>query len=267
MKKSFFDRFGVGTLVIVIGCWFVGKQLGIIDFGLGKLILIALGVLIIFYGIKMISNNKKGDGNHESTWSKYNPNMQAPPPPPPLHEDPTVAGNKYEQDFYNASKEGHHSPPPEFKDFGKGGSWKNFGHDHSYDHTYHETGSDKINRSTFIGDFHFGKDYWELKPMNLSAFIGDTTIDLSKAQIPFGETRIYISAFIGDIKVFVPNDATVGIKVQMNAFIGDCKFLNAHESGMMRQVNQESMYYHESDRKVVIIVSTFIGDVKVKRVG
>lgn len=124
-----------------------------------------------------------------------------------------------------------------------------------------------INRSAFIGDFHIGQDYWELKPMNISHFIGDTTIDLTKAQVPYGETKINVSSFIGDVKVYVPRDVDLGIRVTSSSFLGDVRLLDQKESGFMRSVEVESPYYRESDRKVRIIVSTFIGDVKVKKVG
>lgn len=264
MNRSFFDKYGVGLIIIVVGSWFLGRQLGIIDFGLGKIITILIGVMIIYYGIKMITNNRKQEDSNDPTWNKYNPNIQ---PPPPLHEDPTMKNPGYDDEKYSSEQKSYgptyeESPPSSSRP-----KWKNWGHDHSYDHTFGEYGDHKINKSTFIGDFHFGKQHWELKPMNLSAFIGDTTIDLTKAQIPYGETRIIISAFIGDIKVFVPNDVTVGVKVQMNAFIGDSKFLDQREGGIMSQVNQQTNHFNECERKILIVVSTFIGDVKVKRVG
>lgn len=270
MRRSFFDRFGIGLIIIVVGSWFVGRQLGFIDFGLGKIITVLVGIMIISYGIRMITHNKRHEdptNSKDSKWNKYNPNMQPPPPPPPLHEDPTMKGKDFEDNYYSTEQQNyqHEYEEPPFQSMKS--KWKKMGHDHQYDHTFHEYGDHKINKSSFIGDFHFGKQHWELKPMNLSAFIGDTTIDLSKAQIPFGETRIIISAFIGDIKLFVPNDNTLGLRVQMNAFIGESKFLDLKEGGIMAQVDQQSSYYHECDRKVMLVVSTFIGDVKVKKVG
>ena len=103
--------------------------------------------------------------------------------------------------------------------------------------------------------------------MNLSAFIGDMTIDLSKAHIPYGETRIQISAFIGDVKIFVPNDVTLGVSIQMNAFVGDTKLIDQKESGIMRSSDMSTPHYQECERRILITVSTFIGDAKVKRVG
>ncbi|CAM3292418.1 cell wall-active antibiotics response protein LiaF [Paenibacillus lupini] len=122
-------------------------------------------------------------------------------------------------------------------------------------------------RSGFIGDIHIGQDYWELKPLNISHFIGDTIVDLTKAQIPFGETKICISSFIGDVKVYVPNDYEVGIQVISSAFAGDVKILGQKEGGMFKSINIHSPHYSETDKKIKLVVSTFIGDVRVTKVG
>ncbi|BBH21605.1 hypothetical protein Back11_29500 [Paenibacillus baekrokdamisoli] len=122
-------------------------------------------------------------------------------------------------------------------------------------------------RSGFIGDIYVGHDYWELKPMNISHFIGDTVLDLTKAQILPGETRVHISSFIGDVKVFLPNDFEVGIHVISSAFIGDVAVLDHKEGGIFKNMNIETPYYKETDKKVTLVVSTFIGDVRVTKVG
>ncbi|MBW7456755.1 cell wall-active antibiotics response protein LiaF [Paenibacillus sepulcri] len=123
------------------------------------------------------------------------------------------------------------------------------------------------NRSGFIGDIYVGQDYWELKPMNISHFIGDTVLDLTKAQIPFGVTKINISSFIGDVKVFLPNDFEVGCNVISSAFIGDVAVLDRKEGGIFKNMNVETAYFQETDKKIKLVVSTFIGDVRVTKVG
>jgi lia operon protein LiaF len=122
-------------------------------------------------------------------------------------------------------------------------------------------------KSGFIGDVHLGQDYWELKPMTISHFIGDTVIDLTKASIPYGETKLVISSFVGDVKMFVPSDLDVEVSVTSSSFIGDMNVFDRRESGFFRHMQTETPYYWESDRKIRLIVSTFIGDVLVKKVG
>ncbi|MCJ8013360.1 cell wall-active antibiotics response protein LiaF [Paenibacillus sp. KQZ6P-2] len=125
----------------------------------------------------------------------------------------------------------------------------------------------KINRSAFIGDIHLGRDYFELKPTNLSQFIGDTVLDLTNAHIPYGETKINISAFIGDIKVYVPDDTDLGISVNSSSFIGDMSVLNESRSGFMSSFQTKTPFYKEARKKIRINISAFIGDIKVNKVG
>ncbi|BFH64566.1 MULTISPECIES: cell wall-active antibiotics response protein LiaF [Paenibacillus] len=134
-------------------------------------------------------------------------------------------------------------------------------------HEGHYYDGGKINRSSFIGDIHLGRDHFQLKPTNLSQFIGDTVLDLTNAHIPFGETKINISAFIGDIKVYIPDDTDLGISVNSSSFIGDMSILNESRSGFMSSLQTRTPYYKEARKKIRINVSAFIGDIKVNKVG
>ncbi|MBW5446914.1 hypothetical protein GE107_12670 [Cohnella sp. CFH 77786] len=119
----------------------------------------------------------------------------------------------------------------------------------------------------FIGDVHVGHDYWELRPMNISLFIGDTTLDLTKAQIPLGETKIHVSCFIGDVKVFVPNDLSVGVQVVSSSLIGDVRVWDHKRGGFFNHMSVETPSYSDTDKRIVLIASAFIGDVRVTKVG
>lgn len=134
---------------------------------------------------------------------------------------------------------------------------------------FHESVDNKesTHRSAFIGDVHMGREHFQLKNTNISQFIGDTVLDLTNAQIAYGETRINISAFIGDIKVYIPNDMDLGISVNSSSFIGDMEILDQSRSGFMSSVQCKTPYYKEASKKVRINVSAFIGDIKVKTVG
>ena len=55
------------------------------------------------------------------------------------------------------------------------------------------------------------KDPFELNDLNVSGFIGDVKIDLSKAMIPEGESTMTISGVIGNVDVYVPPDIEVSV--------------------------------------------------------
>lgn len=172
-------------------------------------------------------------------------------------ELPPISSTFEQEDPFRAEK--HNFTDEAYKHADKNWKWKNFGH------VNHE--HDKINRSSFIGDIHFGHDDWDLTPMNISLFIGDTVIDLTKANIPDGETKIYVSSFIGDFKIFIPNDMQLEVSVTASAFISDMKVLDRYESGLFKNLQAQTRDYADADKKIRIVVSTFIGDIIVKRVG
>lgn len=147
--------------------------------------------------------------------------------------------------------------------------WKQHKHGHHAEHRYQQNayGGDVENRSNFIGDVHIGKDYFELKPLNISHFIGDTMLDLTKAQIPYGVTKINVSAFIGDVKVFIPSGVEVSFKAQGNSFIGNMDIMNRSIDGMMNQLSGETSEDESTGKRVEIAVSVFIGDIRINRVG
>lgn len=149
---------------------------------------------------------------------------------------------------------------------------RNFKHDHRHHHR-----NDRVEwwnhdpnvqtRSGFIGDVYLGHDYWELKPMNISHFVGDTVLDLTKAQISDGETVINISSFVGDVKVYLPNDYEIGVHVISSAFVGDVAVLERKEGGIFKNVDVVSPSFQDTVKKIRLHVSTFIGDVRVTKVG
>jgi lia operon protein LiaF len=138
---------------------------------------------------------------------------------------------------------------------------------HHHDWNHHGTQGDVQHKHNFIGDLHVGQDYWELTPMNISHFIGDTELDLTRAVIPYGETKINISAFIGDVKVFIPNDVHLEVSVTASSFLGDINVFERREGGMFRSMQSAAPSYKDAEKRVRIVVSMFIGDVRVKRVG
>jgi lia operon protein LiaF len=163
----------------------------------------------------------------------------------------------YKETYKEANKDTYKD---NYKETDKNWKWKNLGHQQNNQH-------DKVNRSSFIGDIHYGHEDWDLTPMNVSLFIGDTVIDLTKASIPDGETTIYVSSFIGDCKIFIPNDMQLEVSVTASAFISDMKVLDRYESGLFKNLQAQTRDYVDADKKIRIMVSTFIGDVIVKRVG
>ncbi|PKJ59248.1 protein LiaF [Bacillus sp. SN32] len=119
-------------------------------------------------------------------------------------------------------------------------------------------------RSFFIGELQMMKQPFDLNDLNVSGFIGDIKIDLSKAMIPEGESTIVISGVIGNVDIYVPSDLEVAVSSAV--FIGDINLIGSKKSGLSTKVYATSTDFSESKRRVKVSVSLFIGDVDVKYV-
>lgn len=280
-------------LVVFIGVVFLGRNMGWLDWSLQQIFSIVGPVALILFGISMIvkgarsGKRKEVERNGRNGWNPVTPPPPprdvppGPPPAPPLSDDPNAP-------FSEAMREmpqGWDDAPPTP---GNPGSYGHDGHyaqgdlrhkehrgrhDRSGEHHdgwdgkwwSHDPNSAQHHR--FIGDIHIGNDYWELKPMNISLFIGNTTLDLTKAHIPVGETKIYVSCFIGDVKVFVPNDPGVGVQVVSSSLIGDVRVWDQKRGGFFNHMSVETPGYNDTDKRVTLIASAFIGDVRITKVG
>ncbi len=256
--------------MIALGGFFLLRNLGYTDMNAGEVIKLLIPVFIILFGIRMIMKpsrkpeaKKHGDAPHQYEYkyeykyddnsdSSYAGNYDNPPPADPLQDplqEPQASASQPEAPQPQAEQKQKHA------------------HHHYYHHNKHGAGGNSENRSGFIGDLYLGNDYWELKPMNVSHFIGDTTIDLTKAHIPAGETKLNISAFIGDVKVYVLNDVDIEFDVNSSSFLGDITVFGRKEGGFMRSMREVTPGYPHSDKKIKLNCNLFIGDIQVQRVG
>ncbi|WJH30393.1 cell wall-active antibiotics response protein LiaF [Paenibacillus sp. CC-CFT742] len=283
------------VIVLAIGGYFLSRNLGWIDYSMGEFIRYLIPIMLIGGGLFVLIGPRRRDRKHQDK-------MQPPPPPEPYQplssedlEMPSSFDEQFEKTFGKPKQEPknyHYDPYANAAEdeLHQGQQHKKKHHSHSHSHThshgpdgngygshygdngygseYGDYGNrDTVNKSAFIGDLYMGQEVFSLKPMNISAFIGDTVIDLTKAQIPYGETKINISSFIGDVKVFVPEDMDLGVTVTTNSFIGDMSLLNQKRGGFLSSAQAETSHYREAGKKVRIVVSVFIGDVKVNKVG
>jgi lia operon protein LiaF len=289
-------------IVIMIGVIFLGRNLGWFTWNVGDMFSLLGPVALILFGVNMMAGGSRARRRkHRGDWSGngWNPvtpppvpptppqaplEPQGPPPAPPLSDDPNASFSSAETKTSSPETSSGHTHWSEERHREKEERWhqrvqereerwrqkqqhreeRRRHHGQWWDHSY-DPGRQEHSR--FIGDVHIGHDYWELRPMSISHFIGDTTLDLTKAQIPLGETRIYVSCFIGDVKVFVPNDLGVGIQVVSSSLIGDVKVLDHKRGGFFNQMTVETPSYSDTDKRVVLIASSFIGDVRVTKVG
>lgn len=250
----------IGSMILLlIGGYFLARNLDIIYLEPGDFFKFFIPLILIGCGLHVLFK-PHGHRSHTKDFTPPPPPME-PPVPPTFHPEmksnlDDIFNDKFKKEEDSKYEKKSNQEHPHFA-----------GPDYQRNEGHFAASGEVINKSGFIGDVHIGQDYFQLKPMNISHFIGDTVIDLTKAQIPYGETKINVSSFIGDVKVFIPEDMDVGIVATSSSFIGDLKVLKQKEGGFMSSVSVQSPYYGEANKKIKLVVSVFIGDVKVNMVG
>ncbi|MED4079396.1 cell wall-active antibiotics response protein LiaF [Halalkalibacterium halodurans] len=119
-------------------------------------------------------------------------------------------------------------------------------------------------RRSFIGDIHYVYDPFELDDFTIWNGIGEVKIDFSKAMIPEGETVIIIQQLIGEINLFVPED--LAVSVQGTSWIGDVSLFQRRQGGFFQTLSVATKDYKQSPRRIKLVLSTVIGEVKVRAV-
>ena len=105
---------------------------------------------------------------------------------------------------------------------------------------------------------------WQVKPEDITLFIGDIDMDFTSAIIPPGETRLHLSGFIGDVDIILP--AGVAFKAASSAFVSDINFNGQKYEGFLTPVEFSSPDYAVAERKIFLEATWFVGDIKIRGV-
>ena len=105
---------------------------------------------------------------------------------------------------------------------------------------------------------------WEVRDEELWLGIGDIELDMTRASIPLGETRLRIFGLVGDLEVLVPEQ--VGISIASTAFVTDGKALGQEQERFAGTLEVASDDYETLERQVRIEVTRFATSLKVRHV-
>lgn len=105
---------------------------------------------------------------------------------------------------------------------------------------------------------------WEVRDEELWVGIGDVELDMTRASIPLGKTKLRVFGFVGNLEVLAPEQ--VGISISSTAFITDGKVLGQEQERFASTLHVASDDYETAERKVHIEVTRFATNLKVRRV-
>jgi lia operon protein LiaF len=112
----------------------------------------------------------------------------------------------------------------------------------------------------FFGNVRRSDD-WQVHDEELWIFLGDAKFDLTRAQLPVGETVIRLNGFIGDVDVIAPPD--IGILVSASGFVVDLRTPTEKIDRLLSPVDVASPNYATAERRLRLITAFFVGDVDI----
>jgi len=105
---------------------------------------------------------------------------------------------------------------------------------------------------------------WQVTEEETWMFVGDVRLDMSRAEIPLGETVIRVNGFVGDIDLLAPKD--VGISVASTAFLTTTKAWGQKMDRFVSTFSQSSPNYEQAERKIRLETLFFVLDLTVEQV-
>lgn len=125
-----------------------------------------------------------------------------------------------------------------------------------------QTKSDVVTRKIF-GDINRSGS-WKLANEEILFGIGDVNLDLTRAEIPQGETNLRIMGLIGDVDFVLPQN--LGVSVTTKGLIIESKILGNHQEKFFSSTNTQSKNFTQSKKQLMIEISLLAGDVSIQRV-
>ncbi len=118
----------------------------------------------------------------------------------------------------------------------------------------------KVKYSKFLGDLFVDGSNVNLQNVEISMGIGDVEIKLHGGRLVPGLNRIIISGFIGDIRIFIPQN--MPYHAHCSNFIGDIDAGGQRTGGLSNTIESQSADYDTAESKLYIAANNFIGDIK-----
>lgn len=115
----------------------------------------------------------------------------------------------------------------------------------------------------FIGEIE-RSGQWQASGESFLAFVGDIDLDLTKAELPLGETSYSFTGFVTDAEVLVP--ANVGVRVSAAGFINEVKLQGRKQESFIAPLNWTSENYADAERKIRLDSTGFVNELKVRQV-
>ncbi len=104
---------------------------------------------------------------------------------------------------------------------------------------------------------------WIVKDEEFWILVGDVDLDLTRAVLPPGETRIRLFGFVGNVELLIPED--IGVAISSHAFVTDAKVLGENIDHFWVPYSNNSSNYLTAEKKLVVESGMFVASIKVQQ--
>jgi len=104
---------------------------------------------------------------------------------------------------------------------------------------------------------------WRVANEEFWILVGDADFDLTRADIPAGETTLRLFGFVNDVTLIVPQG--VGFAVSSTAFVTDLNILGQQHESFVMPYTFTSDDYASAERRVRLEATHFVTSIKVRR--
>lgn len=115
-----------------------------------------------------------------------------------------------------------------------------------------------------MGGIEKNKENWKLKDKNYFAIMGGVDLDLTKAEIPDGDTILSLTAIMGGIDVLAPKD--IPIECEGMALLGGVDFFADGGGGILMSRRFVNRGKEDSRKRLIIRCRTLMGGIDIKGV-
>ena len=99
-----------------------------------------------------------------------------------------------------------------------------------------------------------------------SHVFGSLVLDLSDLELPEGRTRTEASVVFGSVEIQLPEDESIGVRVESSSVFGSTQFPDGTESGgIASNRTYTSPNYEDADRRLDITTSSVFGSTEITR--
>ncbi|MEW6033704.1 MAG: cell wall-active antibiotics response protein LiaF [Chloroflexota bacterium] len=118
-------------------------------------------------------------------------------------------------------------------------------------------------KDTVVGDIRIGEGEgeWDLHEIDTRMGVGQLLLDLRRARIPQGETKLRVSGFVGNMKIVVPPGLAVSAQGEVG--IGSISLLGQKAEGFGRQISSATADYEAAEKRVKVEMSLMVGEASI----